>query len=230
MLIFIDLDEFKLLNDSKGHDVGDQLLVEVAVRIQQTLRTGDTVARLSGDDFVLILEGLSDNVNLAYQQTSEIAQNLLKKLNLTYHLGLFEFNTSASLGITLFKEAEVDSFELHLRHADTAMYQSKAAGHTYRFYDEFTQEGVERKQALESALSAAIKIKELELNYQGIVNAEQNIVAAEVLLRWVNPELGEVNPKEFITIAEKTIKLSKSAGGYWNRPVSRSGLGLHILS
>ena len=230
VLIFIDLDEFKLLNDSKGHDVGDQLLVEVAVRIQQTLRTGDTVARLSGDDFVLILEGLSDNVNLAYQQTSEIAQNLLKKLNLTYHLGLFEFNTSASLGITLFKEAEVDSFELHLRHADTAMYQSKAAGHTYRFYDEFTQEGVERKQALESALSAAIKIKELELNYQGIVNAEQNIVAAEVLLRWVNPELGEVNPKEFITIAEKTIKLSKSAGGYWNRPVSRSGLGLHILS
>lgn len=209
-LIFIDLDEFKLLNDTKGHDIGDQLLVEVAVRIQQTLRSGDTVARLSGDEFVVILEGLSEDVNLAYQQTSEVAEKLLEKLNLTYHLGLFEFNTSASLGITLFKDVELDSFELHLRHADAAMYQSKAAGrNTYRFYDEFTQEGIEKKQAMEAALSAAIKNKELELNYQGIVNAEQEIVAAEVLLRWVNPHFGEVNPKEFISIAEKNNQIIK---------------------
>lgn len=209
-MIFIDLDDFKLLNDTKGHDVGDQLLVEVAKRIQASLRAGDTVARLSGDEFVVILEGLNENINLAYQQTSEVAQKLLEKLNATYNLNLFEFNTSASLGVTIFKDDAIDNFELHLRHADTAMYQSKAAGrNTYRFYDEYTQEGVEKRLALEASLSLAVKHKELELNYQSIVDAQQNIIAAEVLLRWQHPEFGEIHPKEFVPIAEKNNQIIK---------------------
>lgn len=209
-IIFIDLDDFKVLNDTKGHDVGDQLLIEVAKRIQNTLRAGDTVARLSGDEFVVILESLNENVNLAYQQASEVAQKLLEKLNATYHLSMLEFNTSASLGVTIFKDSTLDSFETHLRHADTAMYQAKAAGrNTYRFYDEYTQEGVEKRLALEASLSLAVKNRELELNYQSIVDAAQNIIAAEVLLRWLHPEFGDIHPKEFVPIAEKNNQIIK---------------------
>jgi len=212
-LIFIDMDNFKILNDTKGHDVGDQLLIEVAKRIQHTVRAGDTVARLSGDEFIVILESLDANINLAYQQASEVAQKLLEKLNTSYHLGLFEFNTSASLGVTLFNDNQL-SFEGHLRHADTAMYQSKAAGrNTYHFYDELTQEGIEKHFALESALSLAMKNNEFHINYQGIVNVEQKIIAAEVLLRWDHPKMGEINPTEFIPIAEKNNQIIKI--GHW---------------
>jgi diguanylate cyclase (GGDEF)-like protein/PAS domain S-box-containing protein len=213
-LMFIDLDNFKTLNDSKGHDIGDQLLIEVAKRIQLALRAGDTVARLSGDEFIVILEGLSSNASHAYQQASEVAQKLLEKLNTSYHLGLFEFNTSASLGVTLFKEDQLNSFETHLRHADTAMYQAKAAGrNTYRFYDELMQQGLDKRYVLESALSSAIKNKELHLNYQSIVDADQNVIGAEVLLRWVQQQLGEVPPAEFIPIAENNNEIIRI--GHW---------------
>lgn len=213
-LMFIDLDSFKALNDSKGHDVGDQLLVEVANRVQLTLRAGDTVARLSGDEFIVILEGLSGNISHAYQQASEVAQKLLEKLNASYHLGLFEFNTSASLGVTLFKDDQLNSFETHLRHADAAMYQAKAAGrNTYRFYDELMQEGLDKRFALEAALSSAIKNNELHLHYQSIVDADQNAIGAEVLLRWTHPQLGEIQPAEFIPIAEKNNEIIKI--GHW---------------
>lgn len=212
-LIFMDLDNFKALNDTKGHDVGDQLLIEVAKRIKSNVREGDTVARLSGDEFIVILENLDPNIDLAYQQASEVVHKLLDKLNASYHLGLFEFNTSASLGITLFNDNRYD-FEGHLRHADTAMYQSKAAGrNTYRFYDALTQEGIEKRFALESALSLAMKNKEFHLNYQAIVNAEQKIIAAEVLLRWDHPEIGQIHPVDFIPIAEKNNQIIKI--GHW---------------
>ncbi len=209
-MMFLDLDNFKTLNDSKGHDIGDQLLVEVARRIQHTLRAGDTVARLSGDEFVVILEGLSSNISLAYQQASEVAQKLLEQLNASYNLGLFEFNTSGSLGVTLFRDNQLNSFEMHLRHADAAMYQAKASGrNTYRFYDELMQEGLDKNFALESALSLAIKNNELRLHYQGIVDSDQNVVGAEVLLRWKHQKLGEVYPAEFIPIAEKNNEIIK---------------------
>ncbi len=213
-LMFIDLDNFKTLNDSKGHEVGDQLLIEVAKRIQHSLRAGDTVARLSGDEFIVILEGLNSNISQAYQQASDVVQKLLEKLNSSYHLGLFEFNTSASLGITLFKDDQLNSFDTHLRHADAAMYQAKAAGrNTYRFYDELMQEGLDKRFALESALSSAIKNEELHLNYQSIVDADQNVIGAEVLLRWGHHQLGEIHPAEFIPIAENNNEIIRI--GHW---------------
>ncbi len=213
-LMFIDMDNFKTLNDTKGHDIGDLLLIEVAKRIQLTLRAGDTVARLSGDEFIVILESLSGNISHAYQQASEVAQKLLEKLNTSYHLGLFEFNTSASLGITLFKDDQLNSFETHLRHADAAMYQAKTAGrNTYRFYDEIMQEGLDKRFALESALSSAIQSNELYLNYQSIVDADQNVIGAEVLLRWGHHRFGEIHPAEFIPIAEKNNEIIKI--GHW---------------
>lgn len=212
-LLFIDLDKFKTLNDTKGHDVGDQLLIEVAKRIQNTVRAGDTVARLSGDEFVVIIENLDASATVAYQQVSEVAQKLLAELNKPYYLSFFEFVTSASIGITLFNDNQL-TFEDHLRHADTAMYLSKdSGGNTYLFYDQLTQESIEKSFALESALSLALTNQELYFNYQPIVNVDKQVVAAEVLLRWTHPTLGNVSPVEFIPIAEKTNQIIKI--GHW---------------
>ncbi len=212
-LIFADLDHFKSLNDTKGHDAGDRLLIEVANRIQQTIRAGDTVARLSGDEFVVIIENLDGLPNIAYSQANEVAQKLLMELNRSYQFELFEFNTTASLGITLF-DGDQFSFEDHLRHADTAMYQAKAAGrNTFRFYDELTQENVERGFALESSLHTALAKEEFYLHFQSIVDEHQEIVAAEVLLRWSHPTLGLISPAEFIPIAEKSNQIIKI--GHW---------------
>ncbi|MES2578915.1 MAG: EAL domain-containing protein [Pseudomonadota bacterium] len=212
-LIFIDLDHFKLLNDTKGHDVGDRLLIEVANRIQQTIREGDTVARLSGDEFIIIIENLDVDENTAYMQANEVAQKLLLELNRGYQLEMFEFNTTASLGLTLFNSDEF-RFEDHLRHADTAMYQSKAAGrNTYRFYDQITQDNLQRSLTIESSLHEALKENEFYIHYQSMVDVNQHIIAAEVLLRWDHPKLGIINPAEFIPIAEKNNQIIKI--GYW---------------
>lgn len=212
-LIFVDLDHFKTLNDTKGHDVGDQLLVEVASRIQHTLRAGDSVARLSGDEFILIIENLDGYQSVAYKQATEVVQKLLVELNRSYQLGMYEFSTTASLGVTLFNDDQFN-IEDHLRHADTAMYQAKAAGrNTYRFYDQLTQENLDRGFALELALQTALQNHEFHLNYQTIVDENQEIIAAEVLLRWTHPQLGEVSPVEFIPIAEKNNQIIKI--GLW---------------
>ncbi|HSI44430.1 MAG TPA: EAL domain-containing protein [Methylotenera sp.] len=212
-LIFVDLDHFKTINDTKGHDVGDQLLIEVAKRVKETIRAGDSVARLSGDEFILIIENLDNYQVTAYHQTAEILQKLLVELNKPYVMEMFEFNMTASMGVTLFNDDEV-SFEDHLRHADTAMYQAKTAGrNTYRFYDQLTQQNLEKGLAIEAGLHTALKNKELFLNYQNIVDAEQNIIAAEVLLRWIHPQFGEISPVEFIPIAEKNNLIIKI--GYW---------------
>lgn len=212
-LIFVDLDHFKILNDTKGHDIGDQLLIEVAKRIKNTIREGDTVARLSGDEFIVIIENLDAKQNMAYSQASEVTQKLLLELSKSYYLDVFEFNTTASLGVTLFNDDQF-SFEDHLRHADNAMYQSKAVGrNTYRFYDKVTHDELEKSFALETALNFALKNQEFHLNFQSIVDAKQVIVSAEVLLRWTHPKLGNINPVEFIPIAEKNNQIIKI--GHW---------------
>lgn len=208
-LIFIDLDNFKQLNDTKGHDAGDQLLVEVARRVRHAVRAGDTVARLSGDEFVVIIEELDNYYNVAYQQVNEIVQKLLAELNKTYLLGLFEFNTSASIGISMLNDDQ-QNFEHHLRHADTAMYEAKAMGrNTYRFYDQQTQESVEKAFIIESALPMALKNEEFYLNFQAIVDSGQAVTGAEVLLRWQHSVMGLISPADFIPIAEKNNHIIK---------------------
>ncbi len=212
-LIFLDLDNFKLLNDTKGHDAGDQLLVEVANRIQRSIRSGDTVARLSGDEFIIVIEDLDADEHMAYRQAREVAQKILTVLSEPCQFKLFEFNTSASLGITLFNNEEF-GFEDHLRHADTAMYQAKTAGrNTYRFYDHVTQDNLERNLVIESFLPDALRENAFYLHYQSIVDVDQKVIAAEVLLRWAHPVLGNIGPTEFIPIAEKNNQIIKI--GHW---------------
>ena len=212
-MIFIDLDHFKLLNDTKGHDVGDQLLVEVANRIQQAIREGDTVARLSGDEFIIVIENLDTEENSAYKQINDIAQKLLLELNKSYQLDMLEFNTTVSIGVTLFNSDQL-SFEDHLRHADTAMYQSKAAGrNTYRVYDQITQDNIERSFTIESTLQQALKESAFYVHYQSIVDVHQKVIAAEILLRWTHPVLGNISPSEFIPIAEKNNQIIRI--GHW---------------
>lgn len=213
-LIFIDLDNFKSLNDTKGHDIGDQMLIEVANRVRQVIRAGDTVARLSGDEFIVVIENLGVHKNLAYVQATEVAQKILAELSKVYYLDLFEFNSSASLGVTLFNDDDKFDFEGHLRHADIAMYQAKTAGrNTYRFYDQVTQEQVEKAFVIETALSGALKNKEFCLHYQSIVDVNKTVIAAEVLLRWMHPIMGDISPTEFIPIAEKNNQIIKI--GHW---------------
>ncbi len=212
-LIFLDLDNFKLLNDTKGHDSGDQVLIEVARRIKRMIRAGDTVARLSGDEFIMIIEDLDVDENIAYKQATEVAKKLLLALNEPCQLEMFEFQAAASLGLVLFNNDEF-SFEDHLRHADTAMYQSKQAGrNTYRFYDHVTQSNMERNFAIESSLDDALRNNAFYLNFQSILDADQKVIAAEVLLRWTHPVLGNIGPAEFIPIAEKNNQIIKI--GHW---------------
>jgi diguanylate cyclase (GGDEF)-like protein len=142
-ILFIDLDYFKTLNDTRGHDIGDLLLIEVARRLQDDLRSGDTVARLGGDEFVVILEGLSEDARQAAAQTRDIGEKILASLNRPFRLGEFEYHTSSSIGIRLFHDNHAGMDDL-LKHADTAMYQAKTAGrNTLRFFDPSMQAALE---------------------------------------------------------------------------------------
>ena len=206
-MLFIDLDNFKLLNDSKGHEAGDALLKAVASRICSTLREGDTVARLSGDEFIVVLENLDASLNIAQDQASDVALKLLESLSQYYSLGQFEFSTSCSIGITLFNN-NIAGFEEHLRNADIAMYQAKANGrNTYCFYDINTQRSIERRFSIEAALQSAVKNDEFSLYFQKIVDIHQRVIGAEALLRWNSASLGNVSPGEFIPIAEKSSQI-----------------------
>jgi diguanylate cyclase (GGDEF)-like protein/PAS domain S-box-containing protein len=203
-LIFLDLDHFKNLNDTRGHDVGDQLLVETAQRIQSNLREGDTVARLGGDEFVVMLEGLSAEAREAAVQTDLVGEKLRQALARPYDLGRSQFHCSASLGAALFRGHE-ESIKALLRHADLAMYKAKSAGrNTLRFFDPAMQTSLDQRSALESDLRLAVERGQLQLYYQAQIDGARRILGAEALLRWVHPERGLVLPGHFIAVAEDT--------------------------
>ncbi|MFL9709514.1 EAL domain-containing protein [Methylobacillus sp. Pita1] len=201
-VLFIDLDNFKALNDSRGHDVGDLLLVEVARRLRQCVRNEDTVARLGGDEFVIVLEDLSLNLEQAIAQTRQVAQKVLEIINHPYELGEIEHHNSSSIGIVLFNGNFVTMEEL-LKRSDTAMYEAKAAGrNTLRFFDPAMQAALERRVDMELQLRLAIVQKQLRLFCQVQVDTERKVFSAEILLRWQHPEHGLLSPKEFVGIAE----------------------------
>ncbi len=203
-VLFLDLDHFKVLNDSLGHDVGDLLLQQVAARLTACVREGDTVARLGGDEYVVVLEDLSEQGLEAAAQTETIANKILAALNQPYHLNEHEHHITPSIGIALFNNHNVTIEEL-LKQADIAMYQAKKAGrNTMRFFNPQMQISITARVALERELRKALDNKQLQLYYQIQVDNSGHPLGAEALIRWLHPERGLVSPAQFIQLAEET--------------------------
>ena len=203
-VMFIDLDHFKNLNDTKGHDVGDLLLQKVAQRLQDGVRDGDTVARLGGDEFVVILESLSADADDAATQAGIIAEKLRIALGQPYQLKEHEYHSTPSIGVTLF-QGHVESVEDLLRHADAALYQAKSGGrNTIRFFDPDMQSDLEARTEMIGNLRHALNNRQLCLHYQTQVDNAGRIIGVEALLRWNSPQHGLVSPTQFIPLAEET--------------------------
>ncbi|MBI5919482.1 MAG: EAL domain-containing protein [Nitrosomonadales bacterium] len=203
-LMLLDLDQFKTLNDTKGHGVGDKMLIEVSRRLQSCVREGDTVARLGGDEFVVVLETLSSVPEEAEAQAEEVAEKIRASLSVAYRLDDNDYHITPSIGITMFRGHQHNQEDL-LVHADTAMYQAKAGGrNTIRFYDPQMQAALEARSELEKALRGALARREFQLYYQLQVDAQHQPIGAEVLLRWRHSALGMVSPGQFIPIAEES--------------------------
>ncbi|MCG6657757.1 EAL domain-containing protein [Halomonas campisalis] len=203
-LMFIDLDNFKVINDTQGHQQGDELLCQVARRLTSVLRETDTVARLGGDEFVVMLTDLGEASLKAAQVAERVAEKLLAALEESHKVGEQRFTVSGSLGITLFTDHGSRADEI-MQQADLAMYQAKAAGrNTLRFYDPEMQAVVIERATLEADLRQVIEREELSLHYQPQVDSEGGIVGVEALLRWEHPSRGQVSPGVFIPLAEET--------------------------
>ncbi|MGO9770906.1 MAG: EAL domain-containing protein [Roseiarcus sp.] len=203
-LLFIDLDNFKILNETSGHDVGDRLLVEVARRLAACVRNGDSVARLGGDEFVVLLEDLSENAQEAAAQAKAAGEKILAALAGPYTIAGRVRHSTPSIGVTLFADAG-DSLDELLKQADIAMYQAKSAGrNTLRFFDPVMQGALAARTVLESELRLGVHDRQFVLHYQPQVDGAGAFIGAEALLRWRHPERGLVAPGEFIPLAEET--------------------------
>ncbi len=203
-LLFIDLDHFKVLNDTLGHDVGDQLLRLIAQRLSGLVRKGDTLARLGGDEFLLILEDLSPQLTEAAAQAEAIGRKVLQAVQEPCTLAGQVHHGSCSVGIALFRDQP--SLEELLKRADLAMYQAKASGrHTLRFFDPAMQTAITQRVTLEVELREALRAGQFCVHYQPLVSAtDGRLTGAEVLVRWQHPQRGLVPPGEFIAVAEHT--------------------------
>jgi diguanylate cyclase (GGDEF)-like protein/PAS domain S-box-containing protein len=203
-LLFIDLDNFKTLNDTLGHDKGDLLLQEIAKRLLTCIRQGDTAARLGGDEFVVMLNDLGQNINDAAIQAKVVGEKVLAMLNHTHLFNGHEHHSTASIGLTLLGN-QVESLEEILKQADLAMYQAKSAGRsTLRFFDPEMQTGMIARVALEKHLRTAVCEEQFILHYQPQIDTIGQCTGAEVLIRWQSPQSGLVFPDAFIPLAEET--------------------------
>ncbi|OYV96587.1 MAG: hypothetical protein B7Z62_07915 [Deltaproteobacteria bacterium 37-65-8] len=203
-LLFIDLDNFKPLNDTLGHDIGDLLLQQVARRLPLCVRDDDTVARLGGDEFVVMLENLSKQPIEAAAQTEAIGEKILTALHQPYQLDATEYQGTASIGATVFNGSQIASEEL-MKQADIAMYQAKKAGrNTLRFFDQQMQASITNRFSLEGELRKALENREFHLHYQIQVDSASRPLGAEALIRWIHPLRGMISPAQFIPLAEET--------------------------
>ncbi|MGZ5050879.1 MAG: bifunctional diguanylate cyclase/phosphodiesterase [Methylobacter sp.] len=203
-LLFIDLDNFKTLNDTLGHDMGDLLLQQVSERLSSSVREVDTVARLGGDEFVVMLEDLNNYSHEAAKQTKIIGEKILAVLNQPYQLGRHEYYSTPSIGATLFNNFQQAADEL-LKQADIAMYQAKTSGrNALVFFDPQMQASINARATLEADLRHAILEQQFTLYYQPQVYHNRQIISAEVLLRWQHPKHGWISPGNFIPLAEET--------------------------
>ena len=203
-LMLIDLDNFKNLNDTLGHEKGDLLLKLVGERLCHNVRESDTVARWGGDEFVMILTDIGENPEESAAHAEKAAAQILAALNAPYDLAGVEHHSTPSLGVTLFSTQQVSMDEL-LKQADLAMYQAKAAGrNAVRFFDPDMQAVINERVALESDLRQGLLRGEFVLHYQPQIDSMGSLLGVEALLRWQQPKRGMVSPGEFIPLAEET--------------------------
>ncbi len=197
-LLFLDLDGFKLINDSLGHDVGDQLLIWIAELLQRCVREEDTVARLGGDEFMILLSGIEHN-----RDAGTVAQKVLETLHQPLNCCGHNLHVSASIGISIYPDDASDSVDL-MRCADASMYRAKENGkNAFMYYQVDIGEASSRRLTLESQLRNAVTANELFLDYQPQVSTvDQQVIGVEALVRWKNPLFGQLSPDQFIPIAE----------------------------
>ncbi|MBV2134237.1 EAL domain-containing protein [Pseudomonas sp. MAP12] len=237
-LLFIDLDNFKTLNDTRGHDTGDLLLQQVAARLIASIRDKDTAARLGGDEFVVMLEDLGQSPQEAASRAEAAGRKLLATLNQRYRLRGHGYEGSVSIGITLFPTQDSSTDEL-MKQADLAMYEAKAAGrNALRFFDPQMQAAVTQRAALVSGLREGLRKQQFRLYYQPQVDRDGRLLGFEALLRWQSPQRGLVSPAEFVPVAEESglilplglwvLESACSQLAAWARQPASAGLSLAV--
>ncbi|EIC22936.1 putative bifunctional diguanylate cyclase/phosphodiesterase [Thiorhodovibrio frisius] len=203
-VLFLDLDRFKQVNDARGHEFGDHLLLDVTSRLHELLRAEDTIARLGGDEFVILLAQLTQTTEEASRFAHLVAEKIRQALAAPYRLMDTDISSSVSIGITLFRGNEVTVHDI-LREADTALYRAKEHGRNcVRFFEVSMQQAAEVRFSLEGELRQATKDNGLQLYYQPQFDAEEHLIGYEALLRWPHPTKGMISPVVFIPIAEET--------------------------
>ncbi|MCK5191917.1 MAG: EAL domain-containing protein, partial [Methylococcales bacterium] len=203
-MIFLDLDNFKHINDSLGHNHGDLVLKEIATRLKTVTRTNDTVARLGGDEYVVLLPALADNIKETINLTTTVITKILQILQKPCSIKGYELHVTTSMGIVLFP-SDGDSPQKLLKQADTAMYTAKDDGkNTFNFYHSNMQEMADKRLLLERELRQALKNNELIVYYQPQCNRHHDLIGYEALIRWIHPERGLIPPDDFIPVAEES--------------------------
>lgn len=194
-LLFVDMDDFKMLNDSLGHDKGDQLLQQIAQRVLTCVRQGDTVARLDGDEFVVLLEDLDESPQEAATQAEAVARKIHNALRQPYQLDSHGYHSTASIGVTLFGGAQRESIDEPLKRAELAMYKAKAVGRdNLRFFEPEMRAAINARATLEADLHEALTQGQFLLYYQAQVGVDAHPTGVEALVRWQHPERGLGRP------------------------------------
>lgn len=204
-VLFFDLDNFKVINDSLGHSIGDKLLQLLAERLVAALSSVAMIARIGGDEFVILIGDLDADNDFALQQAQQVADQILQLLQAEFMVNGHELHVSCSIGATLFPLRQSDCSRDILRYADMAMYHAKSSGKgVTRFYTAYMQELADERLQLESQLRGALVANQFELYYQPQYDEQRQIFGAEVLLRWNHPQMGFISPAKFIPIAEES--------------------------
>ncbi len=212
-LLFIDLDHFKTVNDTRGHLLGDTILLEAALRLRGSVREGDLVARLGGDEFVVVLAALGQTADAAARRALQVAETLRAAMGQPIRVGEHSHHLSASIGVVLFPSDGAD-IETLLKHADIAMYHAKAEGRDCtRYFRPELHAVIEERHELETALRQSLRDTGLHLAFQPLFDARGQVLGAEVLVRWQRPDRGPVSPTQFIPICEESGLIVEL--GYW---------------